>query len=56
MMFCKVGNPIYHVMKNKLAKLIVVAWKYTGLNIKNVFPRYGDSHVQDKTVVRLSYL
>ena len=26
------------------------------LNIKNVFPRYGDSHVKDKTVVRPSYL
>ena len=24
--------------------------------IKTVFPRYGDSHVRDKTVVRLSYL
>ena len=26
------------------------------LNIKIVFPRYGDSHVKDKTVARLSYL
>ena len=26
------------------------------LNIKTVFPRYGDSHVKDKTVLRLSYL
>ena len=26
------------------------------LNIKTVFPRYGDSHVKDKTVVRQSYL
>ena len=26
------------------------------LNIKTVFPRYGDSHVKDKTVTRLSYL
>ena len=26
------------------------------LNIKTVFPRYGDSHVKDKTVGRLSYL
>ena len=26
------------------------------LNIKTVFPRYGDSHVKDKTVVRPSYL
>ena len=25
------------------------------LNIKTVFPRYGDSHVKDKTVVRPSY-
>ena len=26
------------------------------LNIKTVFPRYGDSHVKDKTVMRPSYL
>ena len=26
------------------------------LNIKTVFPRYGDSHVKDKTVDRPSYL
>ena len=26
------------------------------LNIKTVFPRYGDSHVKDKTVVRPFYL
>ena len=26
------------------------------LNIKTVFPRYGDSHVKDTTVVRLPYL
>ena len=26
------------------------------LHIKTVFPRYGDSHVKDKTVVRPSYL
>ena len=26
------------------------------LNIKTIFPRYGDSHVKDKTVVRPSYL
>ena len=26
------------------------------LNIKTVFPRYGNSHVKDKTVARLSYL
>ena len=26
------------------------------LNIKTAFPRYGDSHVKDKTVVRPSYL
>ena len=26
------------------------------LNIKTVFPRYGDSHVKDKTVARPSYL
>ena len=26
------------------------------LNIKTVFPRYGDSHVKDKTAVRTSYL
>ena len=25
-------------------------------NIKTVFPGYGDSHVKDKTIVRLSYL
>ena len=25
-------------------------------NIKTVFPRYGDSHVKDKTVARPSYL
>ena len=25
------------------------------LNIKTVFPRYGDSHVKDKTVERPSY-
>ena len=25
-------------------------------NIKTVFPRYGDSHVKDTTVARLSYL
>ena len=25
------------------------------LNIKTVFPRYGDSHVKDKTAVRTSY-
>ena len=25
-------------------------------NIKTVFPRYGDSHVKDKTVERPSYL
>ena len=27
----------------------------TRLNIKTVFPRYGDSRVKDKTVVRPSY-
>ena len=26
------------------------------LNVKTVFPRYGDSHVKDKTVARPSYL
>ena len=26
------------------------------LNIETVFPRYGDSHVKDKMVARLSYL
>ena len=26
------------------------------LNIKTIFPRYGDSHVKYKTVIRLSYL
>ena len=26
------------------------------LNIKTIFPRYGDSHVKDKTVVRPSFL
>ena len=26
------------------------------LNIKTVFPGYGDSHVKDKTVARPSYL
>ena len=26
------------------------------LNIKTIFPRYGDSHVWDKTVERPSYL
>ena len=26
------------------------------LNVKTVFPRYGDSYVKDKTVVRPSYL
>ena len=26
------------------------------LNIKTIFPRYGDSHVKDKTVVRPSYI
>ena len=26
------------------------------LNMKTIFPRYGDSHVKDKTVVRPSYL
>ena len=26
------------------------------LNIKTVFPKYGDSHVKDKTVARPSYL
>ena len=26
------------------------------LNIKTVFPRYGDSHVKDKMVARPSYL
>ena len=26
------------------------------LNIKTVFPRYGDSHVKDETVVRPSYI
>ena len=33
-------------------------WQDTiyGLNIKTIFPRYGDSHVKDKTVARPSYL
>ena len=26
------------------------------LNIRTIFPRYGDSHVKDETVARLSYL
>ena len=26
------------------------------LNIKTIFPKYGDSHVKDRTVTRLSYL
>ena len=26
------------------------------LNIKTIFPRYGDSHIKDKTVTRPSYL
>ena len=40
-----------------LLKCGVGSWKYSGphLNIKTVFPRYGDSHVKDKMVVRPSY-
>ena len=41
------------------AGLVCVAdFKLSGsrLNVKTVFPRYGDSHVKDKTVARPSYL
>ena len=31
-------------------------WPGGCLNIKTVFPGYGDSHVKDKTVARPSYL
>ena len=35
----------------------VFHWKtWAHLSIKTVFPRYGDSHVKDKTVPRPSYL
>ena len=40
-------------MDDKSALVMVMAWcRETGprLNIKTVFPRYGDSHVKDKTV------
>ena len=38
--------------------LAVTAASVTGsrLNIKTIFPRYEDSHVKDKTVVRPSHL
>ena len=41
----------------KLLKLLQLTWRSGScLNIKTVFPRYGDSHVKDKTVARPSYL
>ena len=37
---------------------LFLGWLFHGprLNIKTVFPRYGDSHVKHKTVARPSYL
>ena len=41
-----------------MAVTLLCQRKETGphLNIKTIFPRYGDSHVKDKTVARPSYL
>ena len=36
--------------------LCFVSGPGANLNIKTVFPRYGDSHVKDETVTRPSYL
>ena len=45
-------NPLIHPI-NTLR--LVNTWAPSQY-IKTIFPRYGDSHVKDKTVVRLSYL
>ena len=34
----------------------LLIWPGPRLNIKTIFPRYGDYHVKDKTVVRPPYL
>ena len=38
------------LMNNNSVPLIIVGKAGPCLNIKTVFPRYGDSHVKDKTV------
>ena len=35
---------------------LIAPMSWARLNIKTVFPKYVDSHVKDKTVVRPSYL
>ena len=35
---------------------VIFMLNFKGLNIKTAFPRYGDSHVKDKTFARPSYL
>ena len=55
-------STIYQLQDYKPCEIDVIAENggdaeiSTLLNIKTVFPRYGDSHVKDKTVVRPSYL
>ena len=49
---------IQELAKLKNANYIINVFVTSGprLNIKTVFPSYGDSHVKDKTAVRTSYL
>ena len=50
------------VMQVTGASTAMICLEYSGLgtwarlNLKTVFPWYGDSHVKDKTVVKPSYL
>ena len=44
-------------LNDGLPYLAQTSWQTgTRVNIKTVFPRYGDSHVKDKTVAKPSYL
>ena len=54
---CPSGMSYYWASLCKIPSLHIMCL-YPGpcLSIKTVFPRYGDSHVKDKTVARPSYL
>ena len=52
------AHGMFYYTDHGLCFNIKTSYQYTGpwFNIKTVFPRYGDSHVKDKTVARPSYL
>ena len=49
----------YHISENRVWNNNGLCWDWEPeprLNIRTAFPRYGDSHVKDKTVERPSHL